>query len=65
MMPFEPMHENIDRVIKNLEHGLPEESAPAAEGGLGADTPELDEAKQDLKQEGALDEEEAEEASDK
>lgn len=56
MMPFTPMNDNFERVIENAAIGLPEEGSPAAQGGVGADTPELGEAGQSLKQEGALDE---------
>lgn len=56
MMPFMPMNDNFERVVENLAEGLPEESAPAAQGGIGAVTPELGEAGENLKQEGVLDE---------
>lgn len=62
MMPFTPMNDNFERVIENVTIGLPEEGSPAAQGGVGADTPELGEAGQSLKQEGALDEAIAEES---
>lgn len=56
MMPFTPMNDNFERVIENSAVGMPEEGSPAAQGGVGADTPELGEVEQSLKQEGALDE---------
>lgn len=55
-MPFTPMNDNFERVIENAAVGLPEEGNPAAQGGVGADTVDMGEAGQFLKQEGALDE---------
>ncbi len=65
MMPFTPMNDNIDRMLENLEQGDPEQGSPASEGGVGAVSPDLTPAEQDLKLEGALDEEIAEETKDK
>jgi hypothetical protein len=59
MIPFTPMNDNVERVVKNLEEGLPEEDAPAAEGGVGADTPDLDPGDKALQEEHVLDEEQA------
>lgn len=56
MMPFTPLNDNIERVIENLTEGLPEEDAPAASGGIGADEPDIGDAGKALQQEGALDE---------
>ena len=56
MMPFTPMNDNYERVVENLGRGVPEEGSPAAQGGIGADTPEIGEAGQNLQQEGVLDE---------
>jgi hypothetical protein len=64
MMPFSPMNDNIDQSLDNLAQGLPEEGAPAAQGGIGAVGADLGEGQEALKQEGALDEQ-AEEKSDK
>ncbi len=61
MMPFTPMNEDFDRVIHNIEEGDPEVDSPASEGGIGADTPDLGETGEALKQEGILDETIAEE----
>jgi hypothetical protein len=61
MMPFTPMNDNFERVVTNSEEGLPEEGAPAAEGGVGADMPELDQSEEALRQEKALDEEQGQE----
>jgi hypothetical protein len=59
-MPFTPMNNDVERVIENLEQGLPEEGAPAAQGGIGAASPELTGADQNLQDEGVLDESAAE-----
>ncbi len=56
MMPFTPMDDNIERVVESLERGLPEAGAPAAQGGIGADTPDLNTTQEALEQEGVLDE---------
>lgn len=60
MMPFTPPNENIERVIKDLEQGLPEDGPPAAQGGIGADTPDMSKAQEALEQEGVLDESQVE-----
>mgnify|MGYP000220995941 FL=1 len=60
MMPFTPMHENVERVVKNVEQGLPEDDAPAMSGGIGADEPDLSQGAEALKQEDTLDEQQAE-----
>lgn len=65
MMPFTPMNDDFDRVIEGIEEGEPEEGSPAAQGGIGADTPDLSPAEEDLKEEGVLDEEQAEENESK
>lgn len=62
MFPFTPMNDDVERIVKDLEHGLPEEGAPAAEGGIGANTPEMTKADEALQQEGALDEQVAEDS---
>jgi hypothetical protein len=62
MMPMTPMNDNVERVVENLERGMPEEGSPAAQGGIGADAPELGEAGENLAQEGVLDETTAEES---
>ncbi|MBI4671539.1 MAG: hypothetical protein HY741_07715 [Chloroflexi bacterium] len=62
MMPFTPMDDNVECVVENLTEGLPEEGAPAAQGGIGAVTAETGETGQVLKQEGVLDETTAEES---
>ncbi len=54
MMPFTPMNDNFERVIENIQLGTPEEGSPAAQGGIGADTPEIGQAGQNLQQEGVL-----------
>lgn len=56
MMPFTPMNDNFERVVENSAEGMPEQGSPAAQGGVGADTPELGQAGQALQQENALDE---------
>jgi hypothetical protein len=60
MIPFTPMHQDYERVIEGVEQGEPEEGSPAAQGGIGADSPDLSEAGEALKKEGALDEANAE-----
>ena len=60
-----PLDDNLNRVVENVEHGIPEEDAPALSGGFGADDADLGEAGQALKEEGALDETIAEETEDK
>lgn len=62
MMPFTPMNDNFERVVENLTEGEPEEGSPAAQGGIGADTPETGETGEALKEEGVLDETTAEES---
>lgn len=57
-----PLNDDIDHVVHNVEEGLPETDAPAAEGGFGATDVDMGEAGEALKQEGALDEEIAEES---
>jgi hypothetical protein len=64
MLPFTPMNEDVDRVVENVEKGVPEDDAPAMQGGIGADEPDLGETGEALKQEGALDEVVAEESKD-
>lgn len=56
MFPMTPFTEELDRIISNLEHGLPEQGSPAAQGGFGAETPEVGESERDLLLEGVLDE---------
>ena len=63
MLPMTPSNEDIDRIVENLEHGIPEQDAPAAEGGFGAEGADMGEAGEALKQEGALDEAVAEEST--
>lgn len=65
MMPFTPMNDNVDRVVENLERGVPEDDAPAMEGGIGADEQDLTPGEEALKEEGSLDQEVAEETSKK
>lgn len=65
MFPFTPMNNDVERVVENLTEGLPEEGAPAMQGGTGADMPEMTEADEALKQEDALDEAEADKFDDR
>lgn len=65
MMPMTPMNEDLDRILENVERGLPERDAPAQEGGFGAVESDMTEADEALQQEGSLDEEIAEETKDK
>jgi hypothetical protein len=56
IFPMPPMNDNFERAVENLAEGLPEADAPAERGGFGADSPELGEAGEALRQEGVLDE---------
>lgn len=56
MLPMTPSNDDVARVIENLGQGLPEDDAPAAQGGFGAADVDIGEAGEALKQEGALDE---------
>ena len=56
-----PLNDDIGRVVENVEQGFPEDDAPAAQGGFGATDVDMGEAGEALQQEGALDEEIAEE----
>lgn len=56
-----PLNDDIGRVVENVEQGLPEDDAPAAQGGFGATDVDMGAAGEALKQEGVLDEEIAEE----
>lgn len=56
MLPITPTNDNIERVVENLSEGLPQEGAPAEQGGVGADKPDFGQTVEALKQEGILDE---------
>ncbi len=60
-----PLDDNLNRVVENMEQGLPEDDAPALSGGFGADDADLGQAGQALKAEGVLDETMAEDTEDK
>ncbi len=62
MLPMTPSNDDIGRVVENLGEGLPEDDAPAAQGGFGAADVDIGKAGEALKQEGALDEAIAEES---
>ncbi len=64
MLPMIPMNDDLGRIIENVEQGLPEQDAPAMEGGFGAIDTDLTPAEEDLKEEGVLDEEIADETKD-
>jgi hypothetical protein len=63
MMPMTPADSDIGRVVENVQQGLPEEDAPAAQGGFGAEDVDIGAAGEALKQEGALDEAIAEDSA--
>lgn len=65
MLPMTPMNEDLDRILENVERGIPESDAPAQEGGFGAVDTDLTKADEALKQEGSLDQEIAKETKDK
>lgn len=56
MLPITPTNDNIERIVENLTEGLPQGGAPAEQGGVGADIPDLGQTIEALKQEGVLDE---------
>lgn len=64
MFPMSPLNDDLDRMVENLERGLPADP-PTPEGAFGADPSHLSEAEEALKQEGVLDEEIAEETTKK
>jgi hypothetical protein len=51
-----PSNDDVGRVVENLGEGLPEDDAPAAQGGFGAVDADIGKAGEALKQEDALDE---------
>lgn len=59
MMPFTPLNDDFERVVESETKGEPEEPTPGLSGGEGA-VPKPTETEEALKQEGALDETEAE-----